>query len=84
MPRRLLVLALLLAMETGCPHTWRKGGTIDMMVEKQMWENANSWKRPCLLTSAEWDERCKDLDLKPESERWSCPTECHPTNYQAR
>ncbi len=84
MPGRVLMLVLLLAAETGCPHTWRKGGTIDMMVEKQMWENANSSKRSCLLTSEEWDERCKDLGLKPESERWRCPKECHPPNYGAR
>jgi len=80
MPRRLLLLALWLVVETGCPHTWRKGGTIDMMVEKQMWESANSGKRSCRMPPEEWDEKCKELGLKPESERWICPRECHPSD----
>ncbi len=79
MPRRLLMLVLLLAVETGCPHTWRRGGTIDMMVERQLWQNANDGKRGCHLTGEEWNMNCKDFYSKPESEQWKCPEECVPS-----
>lgn len=76
MPTRWLILVLLLAVETGCPHAWGKGGTIDMAVEKSMWENAGSWKQSCRLTPEEWVEKCQDLKYRPESEKWKCPKEC--------
>jgi hypothetical protein len=84
MPRRLLALSLLLTMETGCPHTWRKGGSVDMMLEKQMWEKANSSKQSCRMTPEEWDKHCKDLESKPDSEQWKCPKECLPISYSGR
>jgi hypothetical protein len=72
------MLVLVLAVETGCPHTWRTGGTIDMMVERQMWENANAWKRPCRMPPEEWNMKCKEYHSEPEQERWKCPDECIP------
>jgi hypothetical protein len=84
MPRRLLALSLLLAVETGCPHTWRKGGAVDMMLEKQMWQDANAPKRACHMSPQEWAEKCEDLGAKPEPEQWKCPKECHPSNYRGR
>jgi len=34
MTRRLVVLVLLLTMETGCPHAWGRGGTIEVAPQK--------------------------------------------------
>lgn len=84
MPRRLLALLLLLTLETGCPHTWRKGGTVDMMIEKNMWDTSNASRRSCQMSLAEWDEKCRNLESKPDSEHWKCPKECLPVGYPHR
>ncbi len=76
MPRRLLWL--LLAVGTGCPHSWRKGGAIDMMIEKNIWDNANSSNRSCQMSPQEWDVKCKNFTSKTREEKFQCPLECQP------
>ena len=78
MPGRLLMLVLLLAVETGCPHTWRKGGAVDMMIEKNMWEGLGASTRACRMALQEWNEKCKDFKYKTREEKFHCPKECQP------
>lgn len=76
MPRRLLKVVLLLATQTGCPHEWGRGGTLDMAMEKDMREYPR--KTTCTLDEEEWVERCKGYDHMPSSARTKCPEECRP------
>ncbi|MFY0566257.1 hypothetical protein ACN28E_20810 [Archangium lansingense] len=78
MPRRLPILVLLLAVETGCPHTWRKGGAVDMMIERNMWEGSGVAKRPCQMDLHEWNEKCRGFKNKTREEKFQCPKECQP------
>lgn len=75
MPMRLLML-LVLAVETGCPHAFGRGGTIHMAVEKDMREYYSN--RRCRLATDKWLELCDNRDghrVSPE-----CPRECRPAD----
>ncbi|HYO73323.1 MAG TPA: hypothetical protein VEU33_45385 [Archangium sp.] len=78
MPGRLLMLLLLLAVETACPHAFGRGGTIDMAVRKQI---EDSWRRPgCWMEKEYWMAVCgKNFWSKPDDEKKQCPEECRPS-----
>jgi len=76
MSRRLLMLALLLTVETGCPHAWGRGGTIDMAVRKDINE---SWRDGCWISKEAWYAVCGDeFWRRPKDEWWRCPESCRP------
>lgn len=60
MTHRLLALTLFLMMNTGCPETWRKGGSIDRAMAKDMEEEWRDRERPprCPMPDDEWLEAC--------------------------
>ncbi|WNG44152.1 hypothetical protein F0U60_08570 [Archangium minus] len=77
MPRRLLMLVPLLVLETGCPHAWGRGGTIDKALAKDMREYLSN--RNCTLEDEEWWEQCgEDFWIRPRIEQNECPLECYP------
>lgn len=77
MPRRLLLLVPLLVLETGCPHAWGRGGTIDEALAKDMRESLSN--RGCKLEDEEWWEQCgEDFWSRPGIEQRACPRECRP------
>jgi hypothetical protein len=79
MRRRLLMVALFLMGMTGCPHTWGRGGVIDMAVQKDMREYLS--RRRCTLDVHQWKEKCGDPESfwrRPSWERNKCPEECRP------
>lgn len=78
MMRRLMTLTLLLAVETGCPHAWRKGGTIDMALEKDLDEERKTYRLdfPCKMSKEEWLNLCSDDNGHRTSP--DCPKECRP------
>lgn len=61
-----------MAVGTGCPETWREGGTIDRAMAKDLAEELHS--HDCHLSKDEWREKC---DVSPELwKRKRCPHEC--------
>jgi hypothetical protein len=74
MPMRLLLMLLVLSVETGCPHAFGKGGTIDMAVRKDMREYYS--QKACDLSKDQWLEICDDRNGKTIQP--SCPRECRP------
>jgi hypothetical protein len=71
-----MMLVLLLAVATGCPHEWGRGGTIDMALEKDMREYYR--KKNCNLGTEEWERKCKGYKRKPSWEKKECPEDCRP------
>jgi hypothetical protein len=71
MTGRLLVLALLLAVETGCPHAWGRDGTIEMALRRDLTESRIN--RPCDLSPETWRKICKDAKNPILA---GCPPEC--------
>jgi hypothetical protein len=78
MIRRVLTLSLLLALGTGCPHAWGKGGSIDMALRKDLEEERKSRGLvfPCKMPQKEWLELCSDANGRMTSD--ACPPECRP------
>jgi hypothetical protein len=64
---------LLLGLCAACPRTWGRGGTMDRAMAKDIRENLQRNKPACLLTEAEWADRCEDPD---DWEFFDCPKEC--------
>lgn len=71
MTGRLLVLALLLAVETGCPHASGRDGTIEMALRRDLTESRVN--RPCQLSTEKWNELCVDAENPILA---GCPPEC--------
>jgi hypothetical protein len=69
---RLTVIGmLLLALGTGCPHTWGRGGTIDRALEKDIQKRLREHR--CHIGPDQWIELCA------EPEDWdvlNCPPAC--------
>jgi hypothetical protein len=77
MGTRVLMVTLLLSAMTGCPHTWSRGGTIDMAVRKNI--NESFRNRNCWLSKDAWNAMCgDDFWSKAEDERAMCPSACRP------
>lgn len=74
MSMRLLTLLLVLAVETGCPHAWARGGTIEMAVRKDMTQYFAN--RTCRMSERQWLELCDNRGPKETSPK--CPKECRP------
>jgi hypothetical protein len=61
-----------MAMGTGCPETWREGGTIDRAMAKDLAEEMH--QHDCYLSEEEWKKHCR---VSPELwETEGCPHEC--------
>ncbi len=78
MARQVLMLALLLAFETACPHAWGRGGTIDRAAERDMLEYHS--RRNCPLDEEDWMDFCADFHAHkndPKAQQL-CPLECRP------
>lgn len=70
--RGVLTFTVWMAMGTGCPETWREGGTIDRAMAKDLAEEMH--RHDCLLSEEEWKRLC---NVPPEE--WGtkeCPHEC--------
>ncbi|MCY1081669.1 hypothetical protein [Archangium lansingense] len=73
----MLMLVPLLALGTGCPHAWGRGGTIDEALAKDMREYLSN--QNCTLEDEEWQEQCgEDFWSRPGVAQRSCPLECWP------
>ena len=71
--RLVIVSTLLLAVCSGCPRTWGRGGAMDRAMAKDIQENVQRQKQSCTLSEAEWEERCED---PADWEYFDCPQEC--------
>jgi len=70
--QRVFAFTVWMVVGTGCPETWREGGTIDRAMAKDLQEELH--RHDCHLSKEEWKEKC---DVPPE--RWEdmkCPHEC--------
>ncbi|WP_160174644.1 hypothetical protein [Archangium violaceum] len=68
----MLTFTVWMAMGTGCPETWREGGTIDRAMAKDLAEEMH--RHDCFLSKEEWETRC---NVPPEQwENEECPHEC--------
>jgi hypothetical protein len=69
--RLVVVSMLLLVIETGCPHTWGRGGTIDRAMERDLQERLRQQR--CNIGPDKWLEICSE----PEDwEPLGCPRAC--------
>jgi hypothetical protein len=59
---------------TGCPETWREGGTIDRAMAKDIEEELH--RHDCDLSKEEWKENC---DPPAKWKSFECPHECQFT-----
>jgi hypothetical protein len=69
--RLVFAFALLMAVGTGCPETWREGGTIDRAMAKDIEEELH--RHDCHLSREEWLRRCEVPALWVDL---GCPHEC--------
>lgn len=69
--RRVFAFTLLMAVGTGCPETWREGGTIDRAMAKDIEEELH--RHDCDLSREEWERRCRFDEQWVELE---CPHQC--------
>jgi hypothetical protein len=68
--RRVFAFTCLMAVGTGCPETWREGGTIDRAMAKDIEEELH--RHNCPLSKAEWEFRCLGAQQEQAPE---CPHE---------
>jgi hypothetical protein len=69
--RRVFAFTVWMVVGTGCPETWREGGTIDRAMAKDIEEELH--RHDCDLSREEWEWRCR------APERWGkrgCPHQC--------
>ncbi|MCY1083071.1 hypothetical protein [Archangium lansingense] len=69
--RRMFAFTVWMAVGTGCPETWREGGTIDRAMAKDLAEELH--RHDCPLSEDEWKWSCE------VPARWGqrdCPHEC--------
>jgi hypothetical protein len=69
--RRVFAFTVSMAVGTGCPETWREGGTIDRAMSKDLAEELH--RHDCSLSEAEWKRTCA---IPARWERDDCPHEC--------
>lgn len=70
--RWVFAFTVVLAVGTGCPETWREGGTIDRAMAKDLAEEMH--RHDCHLSEEEWLAKC---EVPPElRESKGCPHEC--------
>jgi hypothetical protein len=76
--RRWLTFTVLLGLCTACPETWRREGTIDRAMEKDIEaEWREHWHSPdCHMSDEDWAEMCDDRSARGVTSR--CPVECRP------
>ncbi len=68
--RKMVMLAMLLGMETGCPEEWGKGGTVDRAVAKDVKANLEHQQFCADGSPAEW--HCEGEGPAKEC-GWKCP-----------
>ncbi|HZH15894.1 MAG TPA: hypothetical protein VE057_16185 [Archangium sp.] len=61
-----------LVVATGCPETWREGGTIDRAMAQDIEEELH--RHDCPLSKEEWREKCRGSP--DQREQFECPHEC--------
>ena len=69
--RRAFAFTVWMAVGTGCPETWREGGTLDRAMAKDLEEELH--RHDCDLSEEEWRQACRF------PEQWGelgCPHEC--------
>jgi len=71
-PRRLLALAWLLTVETGCPDTWGKEGYVQKAFHENLVRESLREDSSCRLSQEEWRRRC----AAPNDAAGTCPAEC--------
>lgn len=74
--RWLLISVPLLTLCVACPETWRKGGSIDRAMEKDVQDERRDLRRPsrCPMSDEEWAKLCVDSTGKGVSAQ--CLPEC--------
>lgn len=70
--RWVFVFTVWMAVGTGCPETWREGGTLDRAMAKDIAEELH--RHGCYLDDEEWDEKC-DVP-SAQWDKSGCPHEC--------
>ncbi len=72
MRRRFAFALMVVMLGTGCPETWREGGTIDRAMAKDIQEELH--RHDCYLSRDAWLQRC---DVPSALwEKSGCPHEC--------
>jgi len=69
--RRVFAFTVWMAVGTGCPETWREGGTIDRAMAKDLAEELH--RHDCYLGEEEWRDQCANPEDWGKSR---CPHEC--------
>jgi hypothetical protein len=69
--RWVFAVTVVMAVGTGCPETWRKGGMIDRAMAKDIAEGLRRYN--CHLSRDEWRDQCRTEELWEDLE---CPPEC--------
>jgi hypothetical protein len=69
--RRVFTFTVWLAVGTGCPETWREGGTIDRAMAKDLAEEMH--RHDCPLSEEQWKKRCR---VPAQWVRLDCPHAC--------
>ncbi|MFY0528387.1 hypothetical protein ACN28I_36240 [Archangium gephyra] len=69
--RRVFTFMVWLVVATGCPETWREGGTIDRAMAQDIEEELH--RHDCFLSKEEWEEKCEVPALWV---KLKCPHQC--------
>ena len=69
--RWVFAVTVWMTVGTGCPETWREGGTIDRAMAKDIEEELH--RHDCPLSKEEWRMRCAAPALWGE---FKCPHQC--------
>ncbi|HEX5753778.1 MAG TPA: hypothetical protein VFZ09_46750 [Archangium sp.] len=69
--RQVFAFTVVMAVGTGCPETWREGGTIDRAMAKDLEEELH--QHDCPLSKEEWVRKCRE---PVEWEQQRCPHAC--------
>ena len=75
--RRVFAFTVVMAVGTGCPETWREGGTIDRAMAKDIQEELH--RHDCPLGEKEWKQTCGVEELWVKR---GCPHECQFRIYE--
>lgn len=80
MSHRTLALMLLTVLGTGCPDNWRKGGAMDMAMEKDREEEWRLLRQQmnCQMPREEWMQWCDNSEGPPSLA--NCPKNCRSRN----
>jgi hypothetical protein len=69
--RQVFAFTWLMVVGTGCPETWREGGTLDRAMEKDIEEELH--RHDCPLSKEQWARKCGIPALWEDNR---CPHAC--------